>query len=72
MEHDQEIAAQERVQALADAAGLTIAPERLPTVVVAFDAARLAIAQVEELARRVDVPVSDAFDAAWRSGKGQR
>ncbi len=72
MEHDQEIAAQERVRALADAAGLTIDPARLPALADAFDGARLMIAQVEDLARRADVPVSAAYDPAWGEGEGER
>lgn len=72
MEHDQEIAALERVRALADAVGLTIDPARLPALADAFDGARLMIAQLEDLARRADVPVSAAYDPAWDGGKDQR
>lgn len=72
MEHEQEMAAQQRVQALADAVGLVIDADRLPALAVAFDGARLNIAQLEELVRRVDVPVSAPYDAAWPEGEGQR
>ncbi len=69
MEHDQEIAAQERVRALADAAGLTIDPARLPALADAFDGVRLMVAQMEDLARRADVPASATYDAAWSEGE---
>lgn len=72
MEHDQEIAALERVRALADAVGLTIGPERLPALADAFDGARLMIAQLEDLARRADVPGSAAYEPAWDGGKDHR
>lgn len=72
MEHEQEMVAQQRVQALADTVGLVIDPDRLPALAVAFDGARLVIAQLEELARRVNVPVSAAYDAAWSEGEDQR
>lgn len=72
MEHEQEMAARQRVQALADAVGLVIDPDRLPALADAFDGARLAVAQLEELARRVRVPLGTAYDAAWPEAEDAR
>lgn len=65
MDEDQQTRSRERVQILAEVVGLPLGDERVPALAEAFDGARLMIAQLEPLAKRVNLPVGAPYDASW-------